>query len=209
MSAEPLESAVSHRPGLRERKKSRTRAEIRAQALRLFREQGFHETTTEQIAAAADISSSTFFRYFGTKERIVLSDDLDTAMVEALNSQPADLPIIEALRRAIELGLAALDREDEQERRELIRSVPELRAAQVEDIRQTIGLLAQAVGARLGRAEDDFEMRVFAGALAGGIMAALGGLDRDPALQHAAVQQAISYLATGFPLSDRQIAQWP
>jgi AcrR family transcriptional regulator len=206
MSADHPGTALSQPPGLRERKKSRTRAEIRAQALRLFREQGFHETTTEQIAAAADISPSTFFRYFRTKERIVLSDDLDATMVGAFTAQPDDLPVIEALRRAIELGLAHLDRDDEQERRKLIRSVPELRAAQAEDIRQTIGLLAQAVTTRLGRAADDFEMRVFAGALAGGVMAALGNLDRDPAAQHAAVHRAIGYLATGFPLSSGQPA---
>ena len=206
MSADHPGTALSQPPGLRERKKSRTRAEIRAQALRLFREQGFHETTTEQIAAAADISPSTFFRYFRAKERIVLSDDLDATMVGAFTDQPDDLPVIEALRRAIELGLAHLDRDDEQERRKLIRSVPELRAAQAEDIRQTIGLLAQAVTARLGRAADDFEMHVFAGALAGGIMAALGNLDRDPAAQHASVHRAIGYLATGFPLSSGQPA---
>jgi transcriptional regulator GlxA family with amidase domain len=55
------------RPGLRERKKTKTRAAIREHALRLFREQGYEATTVEQIAEAAEVSHSTFFRYFPTK----------------------------------------------------------------------------------------------------------------------------------------------
>jgi AcrR family transcriptional regulator len=189
--------------GLRERKKAKTRAGIRAQALRLFREQGYHQTSTEQIAAAAEISPATFFRYFPTKERVVLSDDLEPTMLAALAAQPADLPVLAALHRAIRQGLAQLEREDEEERRDLIAAIPELRAAQLDGIRRTVELLAGAVAERLERPADDFEIRIFTGALTGVVLAALDEAGTDdsnrPQLSH--IQQAINYLATGFPLA--------
>jgi len=64
-------------PSLRERKKVRTRGAIQEQAIRLFREQGYDETTVEEVAAAADVSPSTVFRYFPTKADLVIYDDLD------------------------------------------------------------------------------------------------------------------------------------
>jgi AcrR family transcriptional regulator len=193
-------AANSPRAGLRERKKARTRTEIRTQGLRLFREQGYHETTTEQIAAAAEVSPATFFRYFATKERVVLSDDLEPTMLAAMAEQPADLPVLTALHRAIRYGLAQLERHDEQERRELIAAVPELRIAQLDDIRRTVELLAGAVAGRLGRPPGDFEIRVFTGALTGAVLAALDDDAQDPARLDN-IRRAIDYLGTGFPLA--------
>src|SRR5271165_4994463 len=87
--------------GLRERKKARTRAAILQEALRLFHEQGYAATTVEQIAAAAEVSPSTFFRYFPTKEDVVLQDDYDALLLEAFEAQPADLNPIQALRGSL------------------------------------------------------------------------------------------------------------
>ncbi|HVT68163.1 MAG TPA: TetR family transcriptional regulator, partial [Trebonia sp.] len=82
---------------LRERKKARTRASLREHALRLFREQGYQATTVEQIAAAAEVSPSTFFRYFPTKEDVVLNDDMDTRVLAALARQPAEMAPLPAI----------------------------------------------------------------------------------------------------------------
>ena len=88
-------------PGLRERKKARTRAAIREHALRLFREQGYGATRVEQIAEAAEVSPATFYRYFPTKEDVVLQDDLDVLTLEALEAQPAGLSPLAAVRGAV------------------------------------------------------------------------------------------------------------
>src|ERR1700730_15744148 len=84
--------------GLRERKKAKTRASIQEHALRLFHERGYEQTTVEQIADAAEVSPSTFFRYFPTKEDVVMYDALDPLLLEAFEAQPADLSPVGALR---------------------------------------------------------------------------------------------------------------
>jgi AcrR family transcriptional regulator len=87
--------------GLRERKKAKTKAAIQEHALRLFREQGYAETTVEQIAAAAEVSPSTFFRYFPAKEDTVLTDLIDRQTFEVMINAPAEMTPLEALRYAV------------------------------------------------------------------------------------------------------------
>ena len=86
---------------LRERKKAKTRAAIQHEALRLFSEQGYGATTIEQIVDAVEVSQSTFFRYFPAKEDLVLTDDYDPIIIEAIRTQPPDLGPIEAVRRGL------------------------------------------------------------------------------------------------------------
>ncbi|WP_431955909.1 TetR family transcriptional regulator [Nocardia lijiangensis] len=157
-------------PGLRERKKERTRRTIRTEAFRLFREQGYGETTIEQIAAAADVSPSTFFRYFPTKEQLVIADDLDPLLVEEFRGQPRGLSPVLAFRNAIDASLATLTPEElafEQERQALVYHVPELRAAIGIELERGIEMIAEMIAEYLGRPADDFEVRVTAGAIAG------------------------------------------
>jgi AcrR family transcriptional regulator len=160
--------------GLRERKKAKTRAAIREHAMRLFELQGYAATTVDQIAEAADVSQSTFFRYFPTKEDVVLSDDYDPMMVAALRAQPAELAPLEAIRRSLrELFGRLTDEQWAQERRrqQLIRTVPDLRM-RTQQYAASITLLAEVVAERAGLPADDFSARVLAGAVIGAALAA-------------------------------------
>src|SRR5882757_6007647 len=104
--------AAIHPLGLRERKKIRTKETIQREAYRLFEENGYANTTVEQIAEAAEVSPSTFFRYFPSKEMVLMANDLDNVTVKALEQQPAGIPSLQAFRRALEITMAKLS-EDE------------------------------------------------------------------------------------------------
>jgi AcrR family transcriptional regulator len=159
--------------GLRERKKARTRAAIREHALRLFRENGYQRTTVEQIAAAAEVSPSTFFRYFPTKEDVVLQDDMDTRMIEALERQPADLSPLSAVRAAVRDAFASYTEADLEviaETTLLSMTVPEIRARATDEFTRTIGVIGEALAKRAGRPADDLAVRTAAGAIIGVMM---------------------------------------
>jgi len=202
------QAPATQRPGLRERKKARTRAAIREHALRLIREQGYDATTVEQIAEAADVSPSTFFRYFPTKEDVVLQDELDVLAIDAFEAQPADVPELAAIRAAMKQAFAALG-EDElirmRETTELILTVPELRARAIDEFARTIGVIAEAVARRSGRDPSDFAVRNFAGAIVGVVMAATTPWQDWAAEKNGAdmvdrIDAALAHLEAGLPL---------
>ena len=88
------------RQGLPERKKARTHTAIRTHAFHLFRSRGYEATMVAQIISGTDVSSSTFFRYFPTKEDVVLADSQIPLLVAALHAQPLPLPPVAAVRAA-------------------------------------------------------------------------------------------------------------
>ncbi len=159
--------------GLRERKKARTRASIREHALRLFREQTYQGTTVEQIAAAAEVSPSTFFRYFPTKEDIVLRDDMDTRIIEALERQPASLGPLSAVRAAIREVFTSYTQADLDllgETTALTMTVPEIRARAMNEFARSISAVGDALAKRADRPADDLAVRTMAGAIIGVVM---------------------------------------
>jgi AcrR family transcriptional regulator len=163
------------RPGLRERKKARTRAAIREHAFRLFREQGYDATTVEQIADAAEVSPSTFFRYFPTKEDVVLQDDMDLLWLEAIREQPPEVSPIAALRAGVHTAFARMGEAEWAQLREtteLALAVPAVRGRMLEELARTTQALAEAVAERTGRDPGDFAVRTLAGAIVGIAMAA-------------------------------------
>jgi len=195
-------------PGLRERKKARTRASLREHALRLFGEQGYHATTVEQIAAAAEVSPSTFFRYFPTKEDLVLQDDMDTRMIEALERQPAGLGPVTAVRAAAQEMFAsytAADLDLIQQNMALTLSVPEVRARALDEFARTIAVMSEALAKRSGRPADDLTVRTIAGAIIGVIMSITmpwdGWSDRQTIEEtFGRVDKALALLEAGLPL---------
>ena len=171
---EKSEEAV--RTPLRERKKQRTRAAIQEAALRLFAEQGYNATTCEQIAEAADVSPATFFRYFPTKDDVVLTDDYDPLLLQALSERPADETPIEAVRNSLGAGLRQIystDAPSIRARTELILSVPSLRARMYEAQREAEALLAAHIAPRMGGAPEDLRVRVVTTAIASAMFIAV------------------------------------
>lgn len=179
------ETAAEPVLGLRERKKARTKAAIQEHALRLFREQGYAETTVEQIAAAAEVSPSTFFRYFPAKEDTVLTDLVDRETFRVMVNAPAELSPLEALKYAVaKVFRDATDEHLQLEmvRNQLIRSVPELRRGMLMEIIRPRDLLAEAVARRLGRPLDDPDLRLYAAAVMGVFLnLAMESTGEDPA----------------------------
>lgn len=158
--------------GWKNKKKAKTRATIQREALRLFKEQGYNETTIEQIAEASEISRITFFRYFATKANVVLCDIgfINNTVIEAILSEPSEMSLIKALRNALsKLYLKSPDEELEmiKDHQLLLRSVPELRTATLNHFAGKIPLISEMVAKRTGRSSDDFAVCNFAGVIGG------------------------------------------
>jgi AcrR family transcriptional regulator len=202
------ETGTADRPGgLRERKKAKTRAAIREHALRLFREQGYSGTTVEQIAEAAEVSPATFYRYFPTKEDVVLQDDLDVITLQALEAQPPELSPIAAVRAATALARSQFTDEDRERFRtttELTFAVPEIRARALDEFSRTVNIFATALANRTGRNPDEVAVRALAGAIFGVITATtLPALHEGPPDVDAlfvAIDEGLAQLEAGLPL---------
>jgi len=160
--------------GLRERKKQKTRESIQRTALRLFEKQGYEATTIEQIAAAVEISPSTFFNYFPTKEDVVLYDAYDPMAIRLFLERPRDEPLIVGIRQVLEELASAFERDERLilARGRLIMGVPELRARLWDEVDRTQVMIARLLAERTGRRPDDFELRVTARVVTGAILEA-------------------------------------
>ncbi|MEU5596252.1 TetR family transcriptional regulator [Streptomyces sp. NPDC020298] len=168
-------SSPADRPqlSLRERKKIKTREAIRTATYALVEEQGYDATTIEQIADRAEVSPSTVFRYFPTKEDIVLTDEYDPVLLEELRARPADEPWAESLRHVMRKAVDAGMQDDPvvaRLRARLGAEVPAVRSRMLESMSATGRLLREAIADRTGLAPDSLEVRVQAMSLVGGLM---------------------------------------
>lgn len=168
--------------GLRELKKERTREAIQREALRLIASSGYHATTCEQIAAAAEVSPATLFRYFATKEDIVLQDSYDPLIAEAVRARPSHESSLTAVRRGLADAFADVyqgDVEAIRQRTALILSVPGLRARSREQQDSLVTHLSSALAGRSSRSDTDFEIEVAASTCAAALEVAVGRWARD------------------------------
>jgi len=139
----------------------------------LVEEQGYDATTIEQIAERAEVSPSTVFRYFPTKEDIVLTDELDPILLAELLKRPADEPWVVSLRYimrlAVGLGTSDEERRATKMRSRLLAGVPAVRSRMLETMSVTGRLLADAIAERTGLERDGLEARVYTMAIIGGL----------------------------------------
>lgn len=173
--------------GLRERKKIKIRSEVQQHAIRLFLTQGYEATTVQQIADAAEISRSTLFRYFPTKEDLVVADAYDTLFLETVKAQPAELTppmaVLQTLRAfASRLPPGYLDME--RQRLGLIMATPQLRERMLGSYPEALRRIAAMLAARAHRSTDDFQMYLQAGDLLGVGLAAMVAAVDDPSVDY-------------------------
>lgn len=187
---------MAPKQGLRELKKARTRAAIQREALRLFRERGYDATTVEQVAQAAEVAHTTVFRYFPTKEDLVVSDDADPVFFDALRAQPADLSPVAALRAALREvfgGFSAEELAAGRDRTVLILSVPVLRGVAFGSFMDTLRTVNGILAERSGRPVSD--IRTLTGAAFGVMLDLMLRWSEDPSLDlPEALDEALSTL---------------
>jgi AcrR family transcriptional regulator len=144
-------------PSFRERTRRLALTELTVVAQDLFLEHGYENTTVDQIAAAAGMSKRTFFRYFASKDDLVIGkyDLFGDRVADALDARPEDEPVWESLRRVFDITLDyvqddhARARNDAMER--IVRSSSQLNARYLEKMQRVQEILISRVAARLGR----------------------------------------------------------
>lgn len=198
-------SMSSDAPGLRERKKHRTRETIADAAMQLFAERGFDATTIADIAAAADIAPRTFFGYFPSKEAVVFHDHdaLLASFGARLRERGARETAFDAMRAWV-LDLVAANDHDAPRRavrRRLTDETPALAAQERANRAQFEAVLTEAVASDLGSSADALAPHLAAAAA----IATLDALDRfhdgreqpDAEAAVAILDEALAFLRGG------------
>jgi AcrR family transcriptional regulator len=192
-------------PGLRERKKQRTRATLIDAAVDLCLRQGFERTTVDQIAAIADVSPRTFSRYFATNDAVALAliDDAVQIAAAELERQPADINHLEALVRAYttmytntrtapangfttERLLATV---------RIIMSSPTLRQSVAEFRPHAVNIV---LAKRMHAGLDDIRLKLVAAVWVAVVMTALGDLGPDADWDAVTVEDLVARLEAGY-----------
>lgn len=146
---------IDQTPTRRERKKLETRQALEQAALRLFAQQGYEQTTVEDIAEAADVAVRTFFRYFSSKQDVLFGDvvtDRITRLRTDLATRPEDEDPITSVVAV--LDLLDFKGPDEEEaimaRLELMAAQPSLATRYLEIVDELRTVMVDFVADRTG-----------------------------------------------------------
>jgi AcrR family transcriptional regulator len=162
-------------PGLRERKKERTRRELTDTARRLFGERGFEAVTVAEVAAAAEVSEATVFNYFPSKEDLFFGglEAFEEALLEAIRERPSGESALTAFGRFVTepRGLLAAGDPEAIERltatTRVIEDSPSLLAREEKILAGFVDSLAELLRAETGARPKDLEPWVLANAMMG------------------------------------------
>jgi AcrR family transcriptional regulator len=151
---------------LAERKRQLVRDELTEAALKLLAFQGYEQTTVDQIVAAAGVSRRTFFRYFRSKEDVIIEflSHLGDKLRDALAARPAPEPPLVALRRALDVFTKPYDEHEEKSLRlaAITLTTPALLARYLERQAQWRAAAAAELAARMGTAPGDVQPELVA-----------------------------------------------
>lgn len=176
------ESVVESPGSLWERRKVEAMSRIQRVALDLFDEYGYRDVTVERVAAAAGVSPSSIYRYFGTKEMLVLYDEADPQVLDVLRTagggEVLDFGALLAIARPLVPVLTeAMITEDMENRTRLrmqhVLTIPEVRDRQTRQMRELEDQFRLLFAERSGRDANDLTVRIAAATSIWGCMAAL------------------------------------
>jgi AcrR family transcriptional regulator len=158
--------AASPSPGLRERKKQKTRDTIAKVALELFAERGYERTTIAEIADAAEVSPRTIFAYFPSKEDILFCDtpEVQERLAQALRERPEGATALDALRDFIAGSLMSPDH-NQMLRKRILADNETLMRAERAHFAPFEQLMVEAIAEDLDAGPDDIRPQIVAAAL--------------------------------------------
>lgn len=173
---------MDHKPGRRRTKRLKAMQHVQTVALRLFDQNGFRAVTIEQVAEAADVSESSIYRYFGTKEGIVLADPdfpgqvltTDASAVAELDGGQTDQELVERVQRTLVTALNTRARDPiVQDRLRYLVEVPDLQAALALDLHRRIRELTDMAGGDGTSGPMSFDAEIAISATYGAVLGAL------------------------------------
>jgi AcrR family transcriptional regulator len=173
---DPEPSSATGGSDLRLRKRIRTKQMVQREALALFADKGYDQTTVDDIAHAATMSPRTFFRYFPTKEDVVLWDEYDERPLQDVwRARPGEDPFAQLILwvREVIADIYHKDPELLLARIKLSFTVPEIRARFLDEQMTTVGPYLDQLADAIGAPRDDLRLPVTMAALFSAMLVAI------------------------------------